>query len=221
MNELQKLDLTFNTLTNSLNRFGNNLPKIDFLGSNFYQFAKDVNTETLFQINASLQSYNELISDGPIPTESESEQTHRHLKKFLEKYELTISPKVYSDLTDGYLIEIYSLSHQQIYRSVNYFKLSSYDIGSLTFLPWDKLFYRSSDDVKKMVSVVNDVLDRNIDYMAPNTSAQFITELCTDKIFAHKLIKVGTVQDAFSKDTMGYFSVISVKEMKQAFQVIQ
>ena len=221
MNELQSLDSTFSTLTKSLNRFGNHLPQKDFFGSDSYQCAKSLNDEVLFQINASLQSYNELISEGPLPEESEGEQSHRHLKKFLAKYELSISPKVYNDLTDGYLIEIYSLSHQQIYRSVNYFNLCSYDIGSLTFLPWEKLFYRSAEDVKKMIAVVSEVLEKNLEYVAPNTSAQFITELCSDKIFAHKLIKVGTVQDSYTNDTMGYFSVITVKEVKKAFQVMQ
>lgn len=220
MSQLSKLNSTFETLNYSLNQYGINLPDINFLESNSYQYAKQMQQELLFQINTSLESYNDLINDGPVPRESEGNQTQRHLRKFLEKFGLSVSTKVFSDFTDRYLIEVYSKNHQQLYRSINFFNVSSYDLGSLTFVPWDKLFYRSNEDTERLLKAANFVVDNNIDYMTPNIPVHFLTELCTNKKFGYRMHKLATVTDSATGVPMGYLTVISVKEVLEAFEVL-
>ena len=220
MRELQQLDTTFDTLTNSLNQFGLNLPNFDFEKSNSINYARDFNQDLLFQINTSLQSYNDLISDGPTPGESESNRTQRYLRKFLEKFGLNVSSKVFGDLTDDYLIEVYSKAHQQIYRSINFFNLSSYDLGALTFTPWDKLFYRSKEDSEIMFKTINFLIDNNIEIMTPKIPIHFLTELCSNKKFGYRMHKLATVTDLETGEPMGYLTVISVKEVLGKFELV-
>lgn len=220
MNELNALSSTFGSLTDSLNQFGFEIPNFEFLESDSIKYARDFSHDLLFQINASLQSYNDLINDGPVPGESESTQNQRYLRKFLNKFGLSVSERVFADMTDGYLIEVYSKSHQQIYRSINFFKLSSYDLGALTFIPWDKLFYRSVEDTEIMFKAINFAMDNNIEYMTPSIPVHFLTELCTEKIFGYKMAKIACVADSASGDPMGYLTVISVKEVLEAFKVM-
>ncbi|MBC7537890.1 MAG: hypothetical protein H7281_03665 [Bacteriovorax sp.] len=220
MNTLQALDSTFENLTNSLNQFGLNLTNFNFQESDSFKHARDIHQDQLFQINTSLQSYNDLITDGPVLDESEGTQTQRHLRKFLTKYGLTVNERLFNDFADKYLVEVYSLSHQQIYRSINFFNLSSYDLGALTFIPWDKLFYRSEEDTLAMFNAINFAIDNDIEYMAPNIPVHFLTELCSNKKFGYKMIKLASVNDVNSGAPMGYLTVISVKEVLEAFQVL-
>lgn len=220
MNELVDLNTTFSALNSSLARYGIELPSVDLSKDDSLSFARDLEKDLLFQINASLKSYNDLISEGPVPGESEDSQTQRHLKYFLDKFGLQVSSKVFNNLTDDYLIEIYSKSHQQIYRSVNFFKLSSYDIGSLTFIPWDKLFHRSKQDMETMNKAINLLSESNIACMTPNVPVHFLTELCSNKVFGYKMLKLATVTDSITLKPMGYLTVISVKEVIEAFKIV-
>lgn len=220
MNELRELNTTFLNLNNSLSRYGINLPAIDLNQDDSFKFARNLEQDLLFQINTSLQSYNDLISEGPVPEESEESQTGRHLQKFLEKYKLSVSPKLLTNLTDDCIVEVYSRSHQQIYRSVNFFKMSSYDIGTLTFMPWDKLFFRSREDTEALLKVANFIIDNNMEYIKPNVPTHFLTEIITDRKFGYKLLSAGNVMDVDSGKPMGYFAVITVKEVIEAFKIV-
>jgi len=220
MNQLNALDTTFEKLTNSLNQFGLNLPDSDFSKSESFDHAKNVDPNLLFQINTSLQSYIDLINDGPLAEESEEAQTKRHLKKFLTKFGLTVSDKVFKVLTDKHLVEVNSLSHQQIYRSINFFKLCSYDLGALTFIPWNKLFHRPEEITKKMFEEINYVIQNNIEYMTPNIPVHFLTELCSEKKFGYKFYKIAIVEDAETGAPMGYLTIISVKNVLDQFQLL-
>ena len=220
MSEIQKLDETFSNLTNTLNKFGHSLSCFNFSESPAFGIAQNIPNDHLFQINASLESYNDLICDGPIPGESENSQTERHLQKFLTKFGLYVNSSLLEDLQDGYLVEVYSRSHQQMYRSINFFKICSYDLGALTFVPWDKLFYRPEENTKEMFKTINSVLDNNLECMKSNIPVHFLTELCSDRKFGYKLIRVGSVFDQETGAPMGYLSVISVKEVLEAFRVL-
>lgn len=220
MNGIHALNSTFDYLNNSLNLFGFNFPKFDLRDSRCFKYMENLEEDELFQINASLLSYNDLINDGPLPNETDGSQNKRYLQKFLNKFELDLSPKFLNDIIDGHIIEVYSKSHKQIYRSINFFSSSSYDLGALTFTPWDKLFYRPEEETNKLLKAANYTLENNIDYMTPNIPTHFLTELCSEKIFGYKLIKIGCVYDSVSFYPMGYVTIISVKEVLGTFKVI-
>jgi hypothetical protein len=220
MSEVHNVAATFSNLTNSINKFGYNLPKFELENHEHCESIRSTPINQLFQIRASLESYNDIINEGPIPGESEKSQSERHFRKFLDKFSLSINENMLNDLQDDYLIEVYSKSHQQLYRSLNFLKLCSYDLGTLTFVPWDKLFYRPKENTDEMFKTINYVLDNNLENFNSNIPVHFLTELCSNRKFGYKLIRVGIIYDRETSESMGYVSIIYIKEVLDTFRVL-
>jgi hypothetical protein len=107
-----------------------------------------------------------------------------------------------------------------LYRSLNFLKLCSYDLGTLTFVPWDKLFYRPKENTDEMFKTINYVLDNNLENFNSNIPVHFLTELCSNRKFGYKLIRVGIIYDRETSESMGYVSIIYIKEVLDTFRVL-
>ncbi len=71
-----------------------------------------------------------------------------------------------------------------------------------------------------MHSSINLLMDNNIDCMTPNIPVHFLTELCSNKKFGYKMLKLATVTDSATSQPMGYLTIISVKEVIEAFRIV-
>lgn len=77
--------------------------------------------------------------------------TNRFLKKLSLRYK---DPCFSNYFHDGDIIEIFSSTGVQIYRSWSYFNFSSYSLGELLLYSWDELYERPKRTVDQLMSLM-------------------------------------------------------------------
>lgn len=209
------LSTTFRDLTFAINSFGMNVPypDEDFDQNKYSYLGEDI----LNQINMSLVSYFDLINDGPLPGESSASQTKRHLAKFLKKFNLSIPTSIFDEISDENLIEIYSQTHHQIYRSLNFFKLSSYSIDKLTFNPWPDLFTREKTAEEKLMELPQILFSSDSDILTVGHNYDtYLIENVSQKQFIYHISTIAKVRSAKDGSVLGYLTVIKANEAQRS-----
>ena len=182
-----------------------------------------LSNEEVSQISKSFQSYNDIIKDGPEPTEQERDRTIRHLKDFLKKFNLKVSDDAFSDIGNDDFVEIYSSNHKQMFRSVNFFNYCSYDLASLTFMPWNELYYRQDSDTQRMIQSVTHVLANSLPYYSAESAKvkdHILTELISEKKFRHRIKSCSCVFENEENTTIGYLTVVNTKEITTKLNIV-
>lgn len=221
MNQPSKsIDETFDKLTRTLNSYGHHFLDFPQFESTMTKAREEKSKDEMSLIQQSYESYWDIIKDGPIEVETPLDQSKRHLRKFLDKFGLAISEKYFSTLRSEHIIEVYAKNHQQIFRSVNFFSLSSYNVEALTFVTWEKLFHRPKELLGTLFKYPEIVMDNQIDLMSTPHTKHVLTEVETQKKFAHELINIGCVFDKSSNQPMGYITMIKVRELLGDVQIV-
>ncbi len=222
MSIAHELEHSIRDLTESINSYGIKLDDPSLLASpRVLKALEKIKEEDLEQIRLSLEGYHSIIKEGPIPGESQCDRNKRHLHSFLDKHGLKTSERILNDMVDHHIVEIHSLSHKQIFRTVNFYSLCSYDLGSLTFIPWDELFYRPEEIVEKIFSLIDSVLQNRVEYMVTNVPKHPVLELGPNQKVNYEMLRIGCVFDVFTKQPMGYLTIISVSRLKGNLKLVQ
>lgn len=211
MNHLENINKLLNTVANTINLYGYDLTGHDVSNAKAQELIQNVPAVQLSLIQDVYLNYNGIIGEGPFEDESEIERKSRHLRAFLQKHRLKISDKFFDYIGDEHIIEVYAKNHQQLFRSVNFFGLSSYSLEALTFIPWDELFHRSKADFNKLFHTTSVAMDQKIEIYTPLDITHILTELESQKKFRYKLHKVACVLDEDFDEVMGYATIIEVK----------
>jgi len=171
-----------------------------------------IDSEQLDLIQKSMESYTKIISNEIVESESLTDLNIRHLKMFLKMHSLRISDNFFDNLESDHIVEVYAKNHQQIYRSVNFFGLSSYGLEALTFVAWDQLFHRAPGEFEKLFKIIDIVMSNELDCLSPPDFSHKLIEIKTNSEFKYTLIKAGCVFDEETDGVMGYVSIIKVRK---------
>ncbi len=173
------------------------------------------------EIIGSLNFYNNIISEGLDSYEIIDDLHKNHLDSFLQKLNLTISDEIYKYLDEDVIVEIYSKEHRQLYRSVNFFKLSRYDFYTLTFVPWENLYYRAPAIKGKIFNSINQAIHSGT-FFKPETGIpdHIITEVETGRKLKYESICGGVVRDGEEEQPMGYIGLIKIKPITTKLQSV-
>lgn len=220
MNEVERIDLVVNKLNKTISLNDVNIsthPEIK--DTKFEMVLNNIDQDTLFQIRTSLESYDQII-EHPITDEPIHIRNQRHTKAFLERFKFKVDNRIIEDLTDDLILEVYSLNHQQLFRTVNFFSKSSYSLADLTFTPWEELFHRQEGIMGKLMKMVSTVIDNEINYMIPQDYSHIVTEISTQKKFKHQVLRMATLYSEIDNSLIGYVSLISIKERSQKITLL-
>ena len=162
--------------------------------------------------------YREVIADIEKDKErSPIERDKHHLQAFLKKHRLKFADSQFTNLLEeGLLVELYSLGHQQIFRSVEFFNISNYDLETLVFVPWNELFYRDEKIFENILRVIGKVIAEQIPHWEnPPIKEHILKEVYDGKdgSFLYKMKHIGAVLDEETGGTMGYATIIKVQEV--------
>lgn len=174
-------------------------------------------------IQESFEAYYNIIKD--VPRENRGDNLNdnlneRHLKKFLKRFNLKVSPKIMDSIHSEYIIEVYANNHQQLFRSINFFNLSSYSLSTLVFLPWVELYYRREKDARELLSYASYVIENDTEILAPKNATHILTELETQKKFKYSLEYIGNCVDEQSNLTVGYITLIKVSKCTSRLNLV-
>jgi hypothetical protein len=215
---------TIGSLNTFLNGIGFDIP-CDGNRSDMAQTIRSkMSDEQLMQIDHALSEYLDIVSMDIVPEVDHGYDdllSKKHLGRFLAKHSLRVSKKLTDNIGPDDIVEVYSQTHQQLFRSVNFFGLSSYSLEELTFIPWDQLFSRREEDFKKLLGYAGTIMESNLDMMHPAASRHILTEIDSGKKFSYELESAGAVYDCSSNQNMGYITVIKVKELMGTMRVLQ
>lgn len=210
LNDKLTLDYTIQQTQNILSKYGHHFDldcPYTLKGKENLKYVDDAQVRLIID---SLLSYNSIVEEAPLPDESECEVNTRHLKKFLSHYKLKVSDSFLTSIKDHHIIEVYAKNHQQIYRSVNFFGLSSYGLEALTFVPWDELFHRPESVAHKLFQFANVIMEQNLEVLTPPGTSHTLTELKTENRFRYELERAGCLYDNETSENMGYITLIKV-----------
>jgi hypothetical protein len=218
--DVQTVSNTIHSLENLLMKKGLKVPVCEDV-TKVHEFMEQIPAEQMSEIDKALNEYHEIVSlEPPVTEPSVPEINTFQLGEFLHRHGLKFSKKLTDFVDVDHIIEVYSRDHRQVFRSTNFFELSSYSIHELTFTPWDKLFYRSEeafDHVMKYIGVANDT---KMDVMSPTGTRHILSEVDDRKKFTYEMIKIGSVTDNETDMVMGYMTIINVKEIVSGLQLL-
>ncbi|MEC7276927.1 MAG: hypothetical protein VXV96_11455 [Bdellovibrionota bacterium] len=165
-----------------------------------------------------LSEYTEIISQQ---TEHLDICNKTHLDIWLFKHGLKMAPGFGNQITEDILIEIYNLENQQLFRSVNFFNFSSYSVHELTFIPWDKLYFRRPEFTAEMENEIKRVLVNQIPATKPRVTPHFLDELKTGKRFKYEAKDLGCIYSNTTGEVAGYIALISIRHVPAGVQLLQ
>lgn len=80
------------------------------------------------------------------------------LKKALDLFELEVSDDFLKTLQKGQIVEVYGEDMIQLYRSLNFFKITSYSLLDITVFEWYLLWNRPSKAIQETLNDLNEVI---------------------------------------------------------------
>lgn len=118
-------------------------------GTSFSSKLELMPEESKTLIRAQLKFHMNVINEFEIdpkeidPTLDHDKMEERLLEVCARKLGLVFNPEVYQTLTKDKIVEIYNMDLIQIYRSLNFFNLCSYNLFELLTHEWTELYERS------------------------------------------------------------------------------
>ena len=165
-----------------------------------------------------LKKYLSVVSETPARDfPSSLDKLKSDLRKFLKIYGLRLADTGFLDqLLEEDILEVYTLHHQQIFRSPNFFKISSYELNTLVFTSWSDLFYRHRRVVEDIVQVIGEVTDPDdpiANWNMPPIEPHILKECCFghNRAIHYKMKRVGCVLDSKLDAPMAYISVLDAE----------
>lgn len=74
--------------------------------------------------------------------ENNKQWEYQHLWSFLKEHKFKFSDDLFQRLEDGYFLEVYGMNAKAIYRSPNFYKMTSYTLADLFVSTWEELYDR-------------------------------------------------------------------------------
>lgn len=220
MNADLSIDFTFEKLTSSINMYGHYFQSFPRFREEIEFNKKKISLEKLSLLQESWEKYLDIIKNGPLEEETEADLNRRHLKKFLGEFGLKLGESFFSTIESGHIIEVYSKGHQQIFRSANFFDLSSYSPEVLTFVSWEKLFHRSEENFNKLLKYAEFVIEEKIGLIQPKKARHLLVEVETQRKFTHELDRIGCLLDELTGSCLGYATMIKVREVPPTIKLL-
>lgn len=109
-----------------------------------------------------------------IPVGEHSER--RYVEQALKMYELDVEDGFWKKLGNDDVIEVYSTENIQLFRTFNFFKISSYSLLDLLTNEWYHLWERPSFVMETIIESVNEIVQGRMKATTPVTFARHIVK---------------------------------------------
>lgn len=119
------------------------------------------------------------------PTQEETIKPQQLLWSALKIFNLTPTADLFSVLKPDHALEIYDLSHRQIWRNVEFMKVCSYTLEEVLCFPWPDRYERDIDAQAKTFNALKDFLNNS----PPRITAPFVTNTILEK-FGQENLKI-------------------------------
>lgn len=206
---------TIDDLTLSLNHFGLSLPRRP---QDLSQVLPQIPTEAKDQIRAALDGYMQIIRT-PTQGETEHERALGHFEIFRRVAGIKLAdPDFMKNFNEGDICEAYSATHQQIFRTLEFFKSCSYDLFTLTIVPWNQLFSRPENVKSLMLNWAEKIVKEGLRSVTQPVPDHIIQECYAHhkKSFLYSTKHAGCLIDALTNEPKGYVTIIRVQELDES-----
>lgn len=203
------------SLTQSINAYGFRVPEPPPMASEILPHVPD---EVKKQICDSLDGYRRLIDprQWQAAAGNRRELDLAHFEMFAKVACVSLAdPEFMSEFAEGDIIEAYSVSHHQLFRSLEFFRLCSYDLLTLTMVPWHQLFRRPESVQLGLMNWAEYVLMKAIP-STPSLVPPHVIQECYEgnsRSFLYSIKRGGVLLDSVSKKPKGYLTIIRVQEV--------
>ena len=208
---------TIDDLTSSLRSFGVEIP---FRPKNLDGALNRIPSDAKFQIREALASYMDIIRT-PVPANSERELSLGHFEIFRRVAGIQLAdPDFMRNFNEGDICEAYTPMHQQIFRSLEFFKTCSYDLFTMTVVPWNELFSRPVPVRKMILDLAEKILLEKLKSVAHPIPDHVIQECYggNNRSFLYSLKQAGALLDSVTNEPKGYVTIIRVHELEETTQ---
>ena len=206
---------TIDDLTSSLRSFGVHTP---FRPKNLDGSLNRIPSDAKFQIRKALSSYLDIIRT-PVPANSEPELSLGHFEIFRRVAGIRLAdPDFMRNFNEGDICEAYTPMHQQIFRNLEFFKTCSYDLFTMTVVPWNELFTRPESVRTMIMELAEKILLEKMTSVAHPIPDHVIQECYGShkKSFLYSLKQAGALLDSVTNEPKGYVTIIRVHELEEA-----
>ena len=169
----------------------------------------------LFDATEKMNAYSAIIEEPSLPNETPLQRDKRHLNRFLRKFRIKLASENFTDsMVSGDILEINTLNHQQIFRNLEFFEFSNYDLETLTFTCWSKLFSRPEIVQRNIFQFLGRVVDEMLTEEDSPIPPHYLYECYAGRsaAFKYTMKKAGCVLDLETGGPMGYITLIHVAE---------
>lgn len=109
-----------------------------------------------------------------VPADEHSER--RYVEQALKMYDLDVEDDFWKKLEKDDVIEVYSTENIQLFRTFNFFKISSYSLLDLLTNEWFHLWERPSFVMDAIVQQVGEIVDGTMKITTPGKFARHIVK---------------------------------------------
>ena len=203
---------TLSSLTRSLKGFGYPIPTQSLSTT---QKLKEVPAEFKSSLIQGLNSYLSLI-ETPLPGLHGRSLDLAHFDIFLRATSLKlIDPGIMRYFEEGDICEVYSTDHRQIFRTLEFFRLCKYDLGTLMTTPWNQLFLRPDSIQAQMLNLAEIILLKSIPSIVDPIPTHVIQECYggQNQPYVYSTKFAGCIVDSFTEAPKGYVTIIRVQKL--------
>lgn len=167
-----------------------------------------------------MQQYMDVISEPTStpfgnPFEPSRERDISHFNLFMKVASVKLADERFMDhFEKGDICEAYSHDHQQIFRNLEFFRRCSYDLYTLTMLPWHMLFKRPESVQLQLANLAEYILLKGVPGVPYPVPAHIIQECYADhhKAFIYTIKRAGVLLDTVTNEPKGYLTIIKVQD---------
>jgi hypothetical protein len=207
-------------ITEQVNRSGGYLPAASKTPKRLEFVVDDAALKQTFSY---LTTYLKVISDVTSNIEPQPIRTARQLDDFLNHHKLKLVDRNFlKSLRSTDLVEVYTLDHQQIFRNPQFFNITSYDLETLIFVPWQHLFWRHQSVQDLIIKVLDEVVKQKQGALEKPPIPQHLLRECFDghdRAIHYKMEKVGCIVDEELDEAMGYITILNASKVKDGHNI--
>lgn len=129
------------------------------------------------------------------------------LKYFLKRMDYHLSDIFINQIDESDLVEIYNIKNIQVFRTLNFFEMTSYSLSELLFNDWNNLYLRPQKVLNEIEKILTKLLIESHEIL----SLKEIGEYCLmEKFSKNKFVanvtnkNISLVYSGSSKDPIGY-----------------
>jgi hypothetical protein len=158
-----------------------------------------------------VRRYVHVLEKSPLKSAGEGIELHEEvtcLQTALHEFNLE-STDTFWYLSQGDIIEIYSIDHVQLYRNFEFFRQCSYDLLTLVTVQWPELYERAQKHTDQIFASVQHTLDigRTQAY-SMDTHIMRERYLDAKRVFSNRMKYLVPLTDGKTKKIAGYINTV-------------